>query len=151
MSVNPRRSASATSSSISACRIAGGFSTKTCLPASSARSASSWCVGTGVAITTASSESSASSSSNDSVTRACGKRRANCSRSSGDESQSHRQLGELVEVADEVLAPVAEADLADEARLSPARHSFQTLPSASWPFVALRKSTTRLARRTTSP
>src|SRR5829696_1244056 len=56
-----------------------------------------------------------------------------------------RQLGELVEVPHEVLAPVAEADLGD------LRHSFQTLPSTSWPFVALRKSTTRFARRTTSP
>ena len=74
MSTRSRCSASATRSSISAAVIAGGFSTSTCLPASSARRASSACVGTGVATTTASSASSASSSSKSVVARACGKR-----------------------------------------------------------------------------
>ena len=40
MRTSPRVSASPISSSISAVRIAGGFSTKTCLPASSAARAS---------------------------------------------------------------------------------------------------------------
>jgi hypothetical protein len=49
-----------------------------------------------------------------------------------------RQLGELVEVADEVLAPAAEARDAD-AQLQ----SFQTLPPVPSFPVAFRKSTTR--------
>ena len=72
MSTRSPSVASATSSSISWPRIAGGFSTRTCLPAASARFASSKCVGTGVATTTASSSSSASSSSKLVVKRACG-------------------------------------------------------------------------------
>ena len=57
------------------------------------------------------------------------------------------ELGEVVEVADEVRAPVAEAGLADADRL----YSFQTFAlAASWPPVALRKSTTTSARSTTS-
>ncbi len=60
MSTSPRSVASATSSSISAARIAGGFSTKTWMPASSACFESAWCVGTGVATTTASSSPEAS-------------------------------------------------------------------------------------------
>ena len=55
------------------------------------------------------------------------------------------KLGEIVEVADEVRAPVAEAGHCDF------RHSFQTLPSTSCPLVAFRKSTITLPRRTTSP
>ena len=55
------------------------------------------------------------------------------------------EVGQLVEVARKVRAPVAEARDCD------ARQSFQTLPSsASTPRVALRKSTTSRARRTTS-
>ena len=72
MRTSSRASASATSSSISSPRIAGGFSTKTCFPASSACFARPWCVGTGVAITTASTASSATRSSNEPVTRAPG-------------------------------------------------------------------------------
>src|SRR5712691_9580627 len=52
------------------------------------------------------------------------------------------QLSQLVEVAREVRAPVADAGLGDF-------HSFQTLPSTSCPFVALRKSTITLPRFTT--
>src|SRR5579884_320579 len=55
------------------------------------------------------------------------------------------QLGELVEVADEVRAPVPEPRHGDPSQ------SFQTLPSTSTPFVAFRKSTITLPRRTTSP
>ena len=53
------------------------------------------------------------------------------------------EVGELVEVAREVLPPRAEAGLSDS------RHSFQTLPSTR-PLepVALRKSTTSLASST---
>ena len=55
------------------------------------------------------------------------------------------EVRELVEVAGEVLSPLAQADLTD------ARHSFQTF---SWfdPFlpVALRRSTTTCARSTRS-
>ena len=58
MSTRPRSSASATSSSASSAASAIGFSTKTCFPAASARRASSTCVGTGVATTTASTASS---------------------------------------------------------------------------------------------
>ena len=54
------------------------------------------------------------------------------------------KVGEIVEVADEVRPPVVEADDAD------LRQSFQTLPSISWPFVALRKSTITWPRATTS-
>ncbi len=54
------------------------------------------------------------------------------------------EVGEVVEVADEVRAPVAEAGHRDP------RQSFQTLPSTSWPLVALRKSTITLPRRTRS-
>ncbi len=49
-----------------------GFSTKTCFPASSACRASAWCVGTGVARTTASSSVSSSRSSKLAVGRAAG-------------------------------------------------------------------------------
>ena len=72
MSTRSRSSAIATSSSISAPVMAGGFSTKTCFPASSATFASSWWVGTGVAITTASSSGSATISSMLVAQRACG-------------------------------------------------------------------------------
>ena len=51
------------------------------------------------------------------------------------------QLGELVEVADEVPPPVAQAGLAD-----PHGHSFQTFsPVIPARPIALRRSTTRLA------
>ena len=44
-----------------------------------------------------------------------------------------------------VVGRIPEPDLPD------AGYSFHTLPSTSCPFVALRKSTTMLARRTRSP
>ena len=58
------------------------------------------------------------------------------------------QVGEVVEVAGEVRAPVVEPDDTDPRGR---RYSFQTFPSISWPFVALRKSTITLPRRTSSP
>ena len=71
-------------------------------PAGRARSGSA----PGVAITTASSSGSASSSSKSSVTRAFGIARARTPRGGPrSASQSQRELGELVEVADEVLSP----------------------------------------------
>ncbi len=63
MSVSPVRWASRTSSSASAVELVIGFSTKTCLPASSAALASAKCVEMGVATTTASTARSASTSS----------------------------------------------------------------------------------------
>jgi len=55
-----------------------------------------------------------------------------------------RKVREIVEVANEVLAPLADPDLCE-----PHLHSFQTFPF-SWPFlpVALRKSTTSWASST---
>src|SRR5438034_9278678 len=54
------------------------------------------------------------------------------------------QLSQLAEVARQVRPPAADAGLGDF-------HSFQTLPSTSYPLVALRKSTITLPRATTSP
>ena len=144
MSTRSRSAASATSSSISAAVIAGGFSTSTCFPASSARRASSACVGTGVATTTASSASSASSSSKSVVARACGKRAARSLECAAVRVADPREVGERVEVSREVGAPVAEARYGDS-------QSFQTL-SERRPVspVAFRKSTTSWARSTTS-
>ena len=110
ISTRPRSSASSQSSSISAPRIAGGFSTKTCLPASSARRASSWWVGTGVATTTASTESSASRSSKFDVKRAEYVARQLGAAFGVDVAKPY-EVGELVEVAREVLSPLADPDL----------------------------------------
>ena len=63
MRVRPVRWASSTSSSASAFELVIGFSTNTCLPASSAALASAKCVEIGVAMTTASTAGSSSTSS----------------------------------------------------------------------------------------
>src|SRR5256714_11801963 len=59
------------------------------------------------------------------------------------------EIRDLVEVADEIRAPRAEAGLPDADARVVARQSFHTF-SLSIPLVALRKSTTTLARSTTS-
>ena len=115
MSTRPDSRAASITPSASCSERASGFSTKQCFPAASTRVASSACVGTGVATTIASSASSASRSSSSVVVRADGNAAPQRSSASPDASQSQRELGvgQSVEVAGEVRAPVAEADHPD--------------------------------------
>ena len=79
-----------TTASASCSLRASGFSTKQCFPAESTRVARSAWVGTGVAITIASSASSFSRSSNEEVVRADGN--AAPQRASASSEASHSQL-----------------------------------------------------------
>ncbi len=86
MSVRPAFSAARTMASASVLVAASGFSTKTCLPAASACSASLRCVFTGVAIATASTFLSSKSVVWSVVTRTAGKRLWIASSRSGERS-----------------------------------------------------------------
>ena len=121
----PPRSPSATD-------CASGFSTKQCLPAASTRSASSACVGTGVATTTASRPGSASRSSSVGGRARAGERRAPSARARPRSRRRAKQLGvgQPVEVAGEVGAPVAEADDAHADRRRSQPHQVRRLDAA---------------------
>ena len=73
--------------------------------------------------------------------------RARTARAARREVADPDEVGEDVDVADEVRAPGAEAGDADPDGVATASTPCR---STSWPFVALRKSTTTLRARTTS-